>query len=53
MQTRTINALKKADIDTLAKLAKTSGEDHADIKNIGEKSITEIIKLLEKEGLKE
>lgn len=53
LQTRTVNALKKANIDTLAKLSKTTPEDLADIKNIGEKSITEINKLLEKEGLKE
>lgn len=53
LQTRTINALKKANIDTLAELSEKETEDLADIKNIGEKSITEIIKLLEKEGLKE
>lgn len=53
LQTRTINALKKANIDTLAELSKKEAEELADIKNIGEKSITEINKLLEKEGLSE
>ena len=51
LQTRTINALKKAGVETLAQLAEKSQEDLADVKNLGEKSITEIIKLLEKEGL--
>jgi len=53
LQTRTINALKKANIDTMADLAKKGGEDLADIKNIGEKSINEIKRLLEKEGLRD
>ncbi len=53
LQTRTVNALKKAGIDTLAQLSKKSDEDLSDIKNLGEKSITEIKKLLEKEGLRE
>ena len=51
LQTRTINALKKAGVETLAQLAEKSQEDLADVKNLGEKSITEIVKLLEKEGL--
>jgi DNA-directed RNA polymerase subunit alpha len=50
LQTRTVNALKKHGIDTLQQLAKMTDEDIADIKNLGEKSITEIKKLLEKEG---
>ncbi len=53
LQTRTVNALKKAGVDTLAKLSKKSEEELADIKNLGEKSISEINKLLVKEGLKE
>lgn len=50
LQTRTINALKKNGIDTLQQLAKKSDEEIADIKNLGEKSLNEIKKLLEKEG---
>ncbi len=53
LQTRTVNALKKAGIDTLAQLSKKTAEDLADIKNLGEKSITEINKLLKKEGLRD
>lgn len=53
LQTRTVNALKKAGVETLAELATKSDEDLADIKNLGEKSITEIKKLLKKEGLRE
>ncbi len=50
LPTRTINALKNSGIDTLAKLAKLSDEDMADIKNLGDKSVKEIQKLLKKEG---
>ncbi len=50
LQTRTINALKKHGIDTLEQLSKKTDEDLADIKNLGEKSLNEIKKLLEKEG---
>lgn len=52
LQTRTINALKKNGVDTLKQLAKKSDEEIADIKNLGEKSIEEIQKLLKKEGLR-
>lgn len=44
--TRTINALKKHGIYTLADLRSKSDEEIADIKNLGEKSIEEIKKLL-------
>jgi DNA-directed RNA polymerase subunit alpha len=50
LQTRTINALKKAKINTLHELAKKTDEELADIKNIGEKSLDEIKELLVKEG---
>ncbi|NMB69939.1 DNA-directed RNA polymerase subunit alpha [candidate division WWE3 bacterium] len=50
LQTRTINALKKHGIDTLDQLSKKTDDDLADIKNLGEKSLNEIKKLLEKEG---
>ncbi|MFC1621981.1 DNA-directed RNA polymerase subunit alpha [Patescibacteria group bacterium] len=52
LQTRTINALKKADIGTLAEIAEKSEEELSDIKNLGEKSIIEINKLLVSEGLR-
>ncbi len=51
LPTRTINALKKADINHLQDLADKSEEDLLDIKNVGQKSIEEITDLLEKEGL--
>ncbi|HSX39690.1 MAG TPA: DNA-directed RNA polymerase subunit alpha [Candidatus Saccharimonadales bacterium] len=50
LPTRTVNALKKQGIDTLGQLAKKSNEELADIKNLGEKSVNEIKKLLKKEG---
>lgn len=50
LQTRTINALKKAKINTLHELAKKNDEELEDIKNIGEKSLDEIKELLVKEG---
>lgn len=53
LQTRTINALKKAGVETLSQLARKTEEELADIKNLGEKSISEINKLLIKENLKE
>lgn len=49
LPTRTINALRKAGIETLADLMGKSKEDLADVKNLGEKSVEEINKLLEKE----
>ena len=52
LQTRTINALKKHGVDTLQQLSEKSDEELADIKNLGEKSLSEIKKLLEKEGLR-
>ncbi|HNS71361.1 MAG TPA: DNA-directed RNA polymerase subunit alpha [bacterium] len=52
LQTRTINALKKQGINTLHELSEKTDEDIADIKNLGEKSLEEIKKLLEKEGLR-
>lgn len=52
LPTRTINALKKADITTLQGLVGRSEEELLDIKNLGEKSIEEINKLLEERDLK-
>lgn len=53
LPTRTINALRKAGIETLTELAEKSEDELADIKNIGAKSISEVEKLLEEEGLNE
>jgi DNA-directed RNA polymerase subunit alpha len=52
LQTRTINALKKQGVSTLHELSQKTDEEIADIKNLGEKSLDEIKKLLEKEGLR-
>lgn len=52
LPTRTVNALKKYGVSTLQELAKLSDEDLADVKNLGEKSVKEIKKILEKEGLR-
>lgn len=53
LQTRTVNALKKAKIETLGELAKKTDDELSDIKNLGEKSISEIKKLLQEEGFRE
>jgi DNA-directed RNA polymerase subunit alpha len=53
LPTRTINALKKAKVKTLEDLAKLTSEDLLKVRNLGEKSIKEIAKLLKKEGLAE
>ena len=50
LPTRTINALKKQNINTLGALAEKTDEQISDIKNLGEKSIEEIKKLLVQEG---
>jgi DNA-directed RNA polymerase subunit alpha len=52
LQTRTVNALKKGGVTSLRDLADKSPEELADIKNLGEKSLKEINKLLIKEGLR-
>jgi DNA-directed RNA polymerase subunit alpha len=46
LPTRTINALKKHGINSLSDLRAKSDEEISDIKNLGEKSIEEIKKLL-------
>jgi len=53
LQTRTINALRKHGIETLHEVAQKTDEELADIKNLGEKSLSEIRDLLEKEGLRQ
>lgn len=52
LPTRTINALKKHGIETMSQLAQLTEEDLADVKNLGEKSVQEVNKLLKKEGLR-
>lgn len=52
LPTRTINALRKEGIETLNQLSSKSDDELADIKNLGDKSIEEIKKLLEDEGLR-
>lgn len=50
LPTRTINALKKHGIKSLSQLMDKTQEELADIKNLGEKSVEEINKLLSKES---
>lgn len=52
LPTRTINALKRAELKTLADLAALSDSEILKIKNLGEKSVAEIIDILKKEGLR-
>jgi DNA-directed RNA polymerase subunit alpha len=52
LPTRTINALRKAGIRTLGDLADRNETDLFKIRNLGEKSIKEILALLEKENLR-
>ncbi|PIR43705.1 DNA-directed RNA polymerase subunit alpha [candidate division WWE3 bacterium CG10_big_fil_rev_8_21_14_0_10_32_10] len=53
LPTRTINALKKHKINTLSDLAQMDEDRLLSVRNLGEKSIEEIKKLLKKEGLSE
>ena len=50
LPTRTINALKKHGIKSLSQLMDKTQEELADIKNLGDKSVEEINKLLSKES---
>ncbi len=52
LPTRTVNALKKQGINSLAQLAAKSDDELSEIKNLGEKSVLEIKKLLKKEGFR-
>lgn len=52
LPTRTLNALKKQGITNLKQLAGLTDEQLADIKNLGEKSLNEVKKLLIEEGLR-
>jgi len=51
LPTRTINALKKHNIHTLKDLSEMDEDRLLSVRNLGEKSIFEIKKLLKKEGL--
>jgi DNA-directed RNA polymerase subunit alpha len=51
LPTRTINALKKHNIQTLKDLSEMDEDRLLSVRNLGEKSILEIKKLLKKEGL--
>lgn len=51
LSTRTLNALSQANVRTLGGLARKKREDLLQIEGIGEKGITEIKKVLEKNGL--
>lgn len=51
--TRTINALRKGGVKTLADLAGLEEEELLKVRNLGEKSLKEIDKLLRKEKLRE
>ncbi len=51
LPTRTINALKKHGVSTLKDLALLDEDQLLSVRNLGEKSIQEIRKLLKKEGL--
>jgi len=52
LSNRAINALKKQGIKDLADLAKMTDIAISDIKNLGEKSVEEVMALLKKEGLR-
>lgn len=52
LPTRTINALKRADLKTLADLGALPDEKILKIKNLGEKSVQEITDVLKNEGLR-
>ena len=52
LPTRTLNALKKANIMNMQELAEKTEEELLDIKNLGQKSIEEINKLLNRETSK-
>jgi DNA-directed RNA polymerase subunit alpha len=52
LSNRAINALKKHGIKDLSDLAHMADTAIADIKNLGEKSVEEVMELLKKEGLR-
>ncbi|MFH1295522.1 MAG: DNA-directed RNA polymerase subunit alpha [bacterium] len=52
LSNRAINALKKHGVKDLTELAKMTDAQITDIKNLGEKSVSEIMELLKKEGLR-
>jgi len=52
LPTRTINALKRSGLKSLADLAAMPDEEILRVKNLGEKSVAEIAEILKKEGLR-
>ncbi|EKD94077.1 MAG: hypothetical protein ACD_27C00048G0001 [uncultured bacterium] len=52
LPTRLINALKKGGFKRLSDFAKATRDDLLKVKNLGEKSIDEIISILNKKGVK-
>lgn len=51
LSVRSLNSLKNSNIRTLQDLIAYSEEDLLKVKNVGEKAVSEIVELLEKEGL--
>lgn len=47
LSVRSYNALKRVGVDTIGKLARMSEEDLYSVRNLGEKSIKETLRLLE------
>lgn len=51
LSVRSLNSLKNSSIRTLQDLVSLSGEELLKVKNVGEKALTEIAEMMEKEGL--
>ncbi len=51
LSVRSLNSLKNSNIRTLQDLIAYSEEDLLKVKNVGEKAVSEIVELLQKEGL--
>ena len=51
LSVRSINSLKNSSISTLGDLVRYTREDLLKVKNVGEKALTEIEQMLEKENL--
>jgi DNA-directed RNA polymerase subunit alpha len=51
LSVRSINSLKNSGISTLADLVRFSGDELLKVKNVGEKALSEIAEMLDREGL--
>ena len=51
LSVRSLNSLKNSNIRTLQDLIAYSEDDLLKVKNVGEKAVSEIVELLQKEGL--